>query len=198
MEGSSYRKFSISRRKGAILGPGPENSIAGNRGSFQRGSRGRCSAWGLEDSIPEYFSPTTPMRPRLHRGPGVVTSTILDKDCRDGHGSRKRTSQSLDIKASVPWPSSKIKNIRKLRLNLIQVESQLGQGVSSSQLNGLFGFRADGPSPGQWRAVRSGHWVMDCWGLGQGCGLSPEGLGKALGLGPASNPNRIGDGMQVA
>ncbi|KAF3537225.1 hypothetical protein F2Q69_00023163 [Brassica cretica] len=44
MEGSPYRKFSISRRKGAILGPGPENSIAGKRGSFQRGSRGRCPA----------------------------------------------------------------------------------------------------------------------------------------------------------
>ncbi|KAF3504775.1 hypothetical protein F2Q69_00042271 [Brassica cretica] len=34
MEGSPYRKFSISRRKGAILGPGPEKSIAENRGSF--------------------------------------------------------------------------------------------------------------------------------------------------------------------
>ncbi|KAF2567089.1 hypothetical protein F2Q68_00025551 [Brassica cretica] len=36
MEGSPYRKFSISRRKGAILGPGPENSIAGNQAGIQR------------------------------------------------------------------------------------------------------------------------------------------------------------------
>ncbi|KAF2572539.1 hypothetical protein F2Q70_00003346 [Brassica cretica] len=49
MEGSPYRKFSISRRKGAIVGPGPEKSIAGNRGSFQQRSRGRCPAWGLEE-----------------------------------------------------------------------------------------------------------------------------------------------------
>ncbi|KAF3513915.1 hypothetical protein F2Q69_00006859 [Brassica cretica] len=49
MEGSPYRKFSISRRNGTILGPGPENSITGNRGSFQRGSRGRCPAWGPEE-----------------------------------------------------------------------------------------------------------------------------------------------------
>ncbi|KAF3571707.1 hypothetical protein F2Q69_00058905 [Brassica cretica] len=48
-----------NKGKGAILGPDPENSIAGNqgvpssgdpgnRGSFQRGSRGRCLAWLLE------------------------------------------------------------------------------------------------------------------------------------------------------
>ena len=30
----------------------------------------------------------------------------------------------------------------------------------------------------------SGHEAMDRWGLGQGLGLSPEGLGKALGLCP--------------
>ncbi|KAF3529532.1 hypothetical protein DY000_02039779 [Brassica cretica] len=79
MEGSPYRKFSISRGKGAILGPGPENSITGNRGSFQRGSweprflpagilgtrvpsSGDPKAGVLpgvrRNSIPEYFSPT--------------------------------------------------------------------------------------------------------------------------------------------
>ncbi|KAF3548185.1 hypothetical protein DY000_02006488 [Brassica cretica] len=59
MEGYPYQKFPISRRKGAILGPGLENSITanrvpssgdpGNRGSFQRGSRGRCPAWAPEE-----------------------------------------------------------------------------------------------------------------------------------------------------
>ena len=80
MEGSLYPKFSISRRKGAILGPGPKNSIAGNRGSFQRGSwapgflpagilgTGVSSSGDPEagvlprvwrNSIPEYFTPTS-------------------------------------------------------------------------------------------------------------------------------------------
>ncbi|WZY99856.1 hypothetical protein YC2023_072185 [Brassica napus] len=33
----------------------------------------------------------------------------------------------------------------------------------------------------------SGHEAMDRWGLGQGRGLSPEGLGKALGLCPTQS-----------
>ncbi|KAF3564202.1 hypothetical protein DY000_02015822 [Brassica cretica] len=70
MEGSPYQKFSISRRMGGdpgtgpgkfdsgepelllagILGTGvPSSGDSGNRGSFQRGSRGLCSAWGLEE-----------------------------------------------------------------------------------------------------------------------------------------------------
>ncbi|KAF3532743.1 hypothetical protein DY000_02042929 [Brassica cretica] len=65
MEGSPYRKFSISRRKGSdpetepeklhngepgflpvgILGTGvPSSGNPENRGSFKRGSRGRCPA----------------------------------------------------------------------------------------------------------------------------------------------------------
>ena len=42
-----------------------------------------------------------------------------EQDRWDGHGSRKRTSQSQDIKASVPWPRKKVEDVRKLRLNLI-------------------------------------------------------------------------------
>ncbi|KAF3493727.1 hypothetical protein DY000_02052879 [Brassica cretica] len=71
MEGSPYRKFSISQGKGAILGPDPENSIAGNQGvpssgdpgnwgSFQRGSRGRCLAWGLEAFLRQDHAPVIP------------------------------------------------------------------------------------------------------------------------------------------
>ncbi|KAF2565034.1 hypothetical protein F2Q70_00016072 [Brassica cretica] len=71
------------------------------------------------------------------------------------------------MKAGVPWPRKKVKNIRRLRLNLIRVKRQLGRltqlkqlGVSSSQLDRLFGFWADGPSPGQWWAVRSSNEAM--------------------------------------
>ncbi|KAF3577175.1 hypothetical protein DY000_02030823 [Brassica cretica] len=80
MEGSPYRKFSISRTKGSdpeteprklhsgepgflpagILGTGvpssgdpeagvPSSGDPGNRGSLQWGSKGRCSAWDLEE-----------------------------------------------------------------------------------------------------------------------------------------------------
>ncbi|KAF3512838.1 hypothetical protein F2Q69_00002757 [Brassica cretica] len=40
-------------------------------------------------------------------------------------------------------------------------------GVSSSQLDRLLRFWADGPSPGQWWAVRSSHVAMVCWVSGQ-------------------------------
>ncbi|KAF2600129.1 hypothetical protein F2Q68_00009000 [Brassica cretica] len=93
------------------------------------------------------------------------------------------------MKAGVPWPRKKIKNIRRLILNLIRAKRQLGRltqlkqlGVSSSQLDRLFGFWADGPSPGQWWAVRSSHEAMVCWVFGQGRRLSIEGLGSGLGL----------------
>ncbi|KAF3513029.1 hypothetical protein F2Q69_00006776 [Brassica cretica] len=52
MEGSPYRKFSLSQGKGRSRGPDPENSIAGNQGSSQRGTRGRCPARGLEEFNP--------------------------------------------------------------------------------------------------------------------------------------------------
>ncbi|KAF2580189.1 hypothetical protein F2Q68_00002409 [Brassica cretica] len=45
--------------------------------------------------------------------------------------------------------------------------SELGLRVSSSQLDRLFRFRADGPSPGQWWVVRSSHVAMVCWVSGQ-------------------------------
>ncbi|KAF2603243.1 hypothetical protein F2Q70_00025890 [Brassica cretica] len=60
MEGSPYRKFSISRRKGGRSSDRtqktpqrgtevPSSGDPGNRGSFQRGSRGRCPVWGLKE-----------------------------------------------------------------------------------------------------------------------------------------------------
>ncbi|KAF2556398.1 hypothetical protein F2Q68_00016749 [Brassica cretica] len=59
MEGSPYRKFFISRGKGRSWGPDPKYFVArnwvpssgdpGNCGSFQRGSRGWCPVWGLEE-----------------------------------------------------------------------------------------------------------------------------------------------------
>ncbi|KAF3562006.1 hypothetical protein DY000_02016105 [Brassica cretica] len=57
-----------------------------------------------------------------------------------------------------------------LRLNLTRERSQLG--------------RADGPGPGQWQAVRSGHEAMGYWVFGQSRGLSPEGLVNGLGFCP--------------
>ncbi|KAF3600221.1 hypothetical protein F2Q69_00034963 [Brassica cretica] len=60
MEGSPYRKISISRRKGGgsldrtrktpQRGTGlPSSGDPGNRSSFQRGSKEWCPAWGLEE-----------------------------------------------------------------------------------------------------------------------------------------------------
>ncbi|KAF3571711.1 hypothetical protein F2Q69_00058901 [Brassica cretica] len=49
MEGSLYRKFSISRGKGAILGLDPKNSIAGNRGF--------CLAGILGNGVPSSGDP---------------------------------------------------------------------------------------------------------------------------------------------
>ncbi|KAF3551002.1 hypothetical protein DY000_02007122 [Brassica cretica] len=65
MEGSPYRKFSISRGKGAILGPDPENSIAGNRGSYQRGSWEPVflPAWILGTGVPSGVDPEAGVQP---------------------------------------------------------------------------------------------------------------------------------------
>ena len=68
MEGSLYRKFSISRGKGEILGPDPKNSIAGNRVFCLAGilGNGVPSSGDPEAGVMsgvcrysiEYFSPT--------------------------------------------------------------------------------------------------------------------------------------------
>ncbi|KAF2532704.1 hypothetical protein F2Q70_00030103 [Brassica cretica] len=61
----------------------------------------------------------------------------------DGHGSRKRTSQSGNMKTSIPWPRKKVKNIRKLRLNLIRAKRQLGRSRDYSVLSMLSIFRTN-------------------------------------------------------
>ncbi|KAG5385448.1 hypothetical protein IGI04_036918 [Brassica rapa subsp. trilocularis] len=67
-------------------------------------------------------------------GPRGLSVLYTQDDHLDGHGLRKRTSQSKDIKTSVPGPEKKVKDVRKLRLNLIQVESQLGRSAPLAKL----------------------------------------------------------------
>ncbi|KAF2580935.1 hypothetical protein F2Q70_00011423 [Brassica cretica] len=82
-----------------------------------------------------------------------------------------------------------------LRLNLMRERSQLGRlgqrVASSSQLDVLFGFRADGPGQGQWRAVRSGHEAMGCWVLVQGRGAKSRVLGEWCWLMSDPKPSRF-------
>ncbi|KAF3548490.1 hypothetical protein DY000_02006667 [Brassica cretica] len=66
-----------------------------------------------------------------------------------------------------------------------------GQDRSSSQLDVLFGFRADGPGQGQWRAVRSGHEAMGCWVLVQGRGAKSRVLGEWCWLMSDPKPSRF-------
>ncbi|KAF2618767.1 hypothetical protein F2Q68_00039374 [Brassica cretica] len=77
-----------------------------------------------------------------------------------------------------------------------EIEAQFSSqmlGASSSQLDGLFGFWADGPGPGQCGLFGPAIWSMVRWVLGKAVGLD-----NGLGLCPTQTRAVMGAWMQVA
>ncbi|KAG5373975.1 hypothetical protein IGI04_042705 [Brassica rapa subsp. trilocularis] len=145
---------------------------------------------------------------------GLGTIAYKAKGFRIVHEPRKAICKPLSFQRLLKgylclwgWLLSSKKNLSQWRtdelissIDVAKLDYYLTQlrqlGVSSSQLDGLFEFWADGPGPGQWRAMRSGHVVHEWLGSsGQAVGL---GTRSWLGLDVRSGPLIVIDGQDLS